>query len=385
MQALVGAVAVATLMGCGLSLTIALVAVRLDLAGFSAHAIGLNTAAGGVATLASAPFIPKVAKRTGVPALLLGSLLLGAAALLGFAFVTSYAAWLVLRFVLGVAVTVMFVLSEFWITSIAPPDRRGVALGAYGASLALGFASGPLLLAVTGTSGALPFHVGAALFLLAACPLAFNARSAPMLDAREGRAMATIAREAPVATLAALLHGAIEVAGMSLLPVYALRMGFGSETGALFAGLFILGNAAFQLPIGWIADKVDRRKLLLVLALAGAAGAAILATAGAGGEPGFGLGLLVWGGIVGAFYPIALAQLGSRYRGSDLASANAACVTAYAIGMLLGPPSIGVGLDAGPAGFFWTIALMVVAYSALVAFRLVRERDAASNAASCAP
>ena len=49
---------VATIVGCALSLSIALISMRLDQVGYSARAIGLNTAAGGVATLAVGPFIP---------------------------------------------------------------------------------------------------------------------------------------------------------------------------------------------------------------------------------------------------------------------------------------------------------------------------------------
>ena len=56
-RVIAAAIFVATIVGCGLSLTIALLAVRLDQAGYSARAIGLNTAAGGVATLIASPWI----------------------------------------------------------------------------------------------------------------------------------------------------------------------------------------------------------------------------------------------------------------------------------------------------------------------------------------
>ena len=361
-RTLAGAISVAALVGCGLSLTIALLAVRLDIAGFSARAIGLNTAAGGVATLVSAPLIPRIARVLGVSRLLFASLMLGGLALLGFTLSDDYTAWLILRFVEGVAVTVMFVLSEFWITSWAPEGRGGLAIGVYVTMLALGFAIGPLILAVVGTAGNLPFYLAAALFFAASLPLLLNARDAPALESRTSKNIVSFLRLAPAATLAGLLHGAIEVAGLGLLPVYALRSGGSAAEGALFASLFVIGNSVLQLPLGLLADRMDRGKLLCGLALAGLAGALFLAIYGIANPLVFAIILLAWGGIVGAFYPVGLGLLGARFAGADLAGANAAFIMTYALGMLLGPPIVGAGLDLAPSGFFWVIAAMIAAY-----------------------
>ena len=369
------AILVATLVGCGLSLTIALVAVRLDQAGYSARAIGLNTAASGVATLVSAPLIPFAARKLGVARLLAGSLFLGGAALVGFTLTTTYASWLGLRFATGISVTVMFILSEFWITTWAPAGRGGLAISLYVTSLAIGFATGPLLLGLTGTAGDLPFLLGAGLFIVAALPLALTAKDAPRLETRSRRPVLAYIREAPAPTLAALLHGAIEVAGLSLLPVYALRSGLGAAEGALFASLFILGNSALQLPLGALADRMDRRVLLVALAAAGGAGAILLALMGARPPLVFEALLLVWGGVVGALYPVGLGLLGALYRDAELASANAANVMSYAAGMLIGPPLIGAGLDAlPPAGFFWAVAGLIALYLCIATPPLLRPR-----------
>ena len=365
-----GAIIVATIVGCGLSLTVALLAVKLEQAGYSARAIGLNTAAGGVATLAAAPFIPWAARRLGVARLLMASLLLGGIALVGFTLTADYTAWLALRFAVGLSVTVMFVLSEFWITTWAPAGRNGLAIAVYVTSLAIGFAVGPLILARVGSAGDLPFFLGAVLFVGAAIPLMLNARDAPRLDTRSRKSMLSFLRESPAATLAGLLHGSIEVAGLSLLPVYAIRSGLSVNQGALFASLFILGNSALQLPLGALADRVDRRKLLLGIAAAGLAGAAFLGLFGTRSLVVFEGVLLLWGGIVGALYPVGLGQLGADYSGADLASANSAFVMTYALGMLVGPPLIGAGLDAAPpAGFFWAIAALIALYLVIAGVR----------------
>jgi MFS family permease len=77
--------------------------------------------------------------------------------------------------------------------------------------------------------------------------------------------------------------------------------------------------------------------------------------------------LVIWGGIVGSLYAVGLAHLGSRYSGPDLASANAAFVMLYSLGMLGGPPIAGLGMDLiSPNGFFFSIAGLLVVYLGLV-------------------
>ena len=81
--------------------------------------------------------------------------------------------------------------------------------------------------------------------------------------------------------------------------------------------------------------------------------------------------LFVWGGIVGSLYPVGLAHLGSRHRGADLASANAAFVMLYSLGMLIAPPLLGAALDIwSPHGFAIGLALLFALYCGLVALRL---------------
>jgi hypothetical protein len=83
--------------------------------------------------------------------------------------------------------------------------------------------------------------------------------------------------------------------------------------------------------------------------------------------------LFVWGGIVGSLYAVGLAQLGARYRGAELASANAAYIMLYCTGTLVGPPLFGVSLDIAPAGLFIALAVMLAAY-----FRVAWRQSATS-------
>jgi MFS family permease len=366
-RAIAAAIATVTIVGIGLSLSMTLLAVRLAEQGFSARAIGVNAAAGGLATLATAPFVPDLARRLGVKRLLVLALIVSAASLAALAASTGYWTWLATRSLLGAALAILFTVSEFWIGSAAPAARRGMILGLYTASFALGVAVGPSILTLTGTQGASPFLAAIVLFLIASLPIALLGGRAPIIEPRARTSVFAFAAAMPTAMLAALLYGVIETGAMGFLPVYALRSGLGAATGAVLVTIFALGNGVFQTPVGLISDWFDRRRLLVLIAGAGAVGALLLPLAREAAFAAFAALLFIWGGVVGSLYAVGLAYLGSRYKGAELASGNAAYIMLYSTGMLVGPPLIGLGLDLAPAGLFVALALMLAAYFVLAA------------------
>jgi MFS family permease len=367
---LASAIASVTIVGIGLSLTMPLLAVRLDAQGFSARAIGLNAAAGGLAVFLGAAAVPALVRWLGVKRLLVLAIVVSCFSLLSFVGTQNYWSWLVIRAYFAAALCVLFVTSEYWINALAPPRQRGFVLGFYATSLSAGFAAGPIILGFTGTEGSLPFFAGMALFALAALPIVLWSGKAPEIETIPRLGFLAVLAGVPLAAFAGLLHGAVETASLGLLPVYALRAGESPETGALLVSLFALGNVVFQLPTGFASDHMDRGRLLVILAALSLCGAMGLALAGPGRFLFFCCLLVLWGGAAGSLYAVGLAHLGSRYSGVDLASANAAFIMLYALGMIAGPPIVGFGMDLiSPNGLFFSMAALLGLYL-LLAWRM---------------
>ncbi|HSP24644.1 MAG TPA: MFS transporter, partial [Saliniramus sp.] len=160
-----------TAVGIGLSLSVPLLSLEMERMGASNTLIGINTAVAGVAAIMVVPFVPKLAARVGVLTLLWLAVGLAALSLIAFKVVFDIFWWFPIRFLFSIALGTMFVLSEFWINSAAPPARRGFVMGIYATVLALGFAAGPAVLALVGTSGWPPYIAGSILCCLAALPL----------------------------------------------------------------------------------------------------------------------------------------------------------------------------------------------------------------------
>jgi MFS family permease len=370
------AIASISVVGIAIGLGTPLLSVVLESRGHSASMIGLNTAVAGVASIVAAPLATPLAMRLGVVWTMLAMILVGAFAFVGFYFAPSFWMWFPLRAILHVALTILFILSEFWISISAPPNRRGFVLGIYATVLSLGFAFGPWLFAKMGSMGFLPFGVTFVIVVLAAIPVLIAAGESPKIHASDEDDQASFARYiwlVPTATAAVLVFGAVETGGFALFPIYGNRIGYPEADAALLLSMIGLGNVILQIPIGLISDRVrDRRLLLLVCAAVGLVGMLALPwyetnwylTAAV---------LFVWGGVVAALYTIGLAHLGSRLTGRELASANAAFVFCYGFGMLIGPQAIGISMDLlGPPGFGYSLAIFFAAYIVLAAIRMRR-------------
>ena len=372
--AMSAAIACVAVVGTGLGLSIPLLSLEMERMGASSVVIGLNTAVAGLAAILTVPFVPRLAARLGVVRLLASAIVLGGLCLVAFKLVPNLVLWFPLRFVFSTTLGVLFVLSEFWINDAAPPERRGLVMGVYATVLALGFAIGPALLTGLGTEGFAPYLAGAGLFFLGLLPLGLARNLSPALDHGEGGGLARYLRLAPVAVLAAALYGAAETGAFAILPLYGLRIGFDAAAGAALVSAAALGNVLFQIPVGLLADRIDRRAVLLGAALLGALGAALIPAVS---ESWAGLAVLifVWGGIAGTLYTVGLAHLGATLRGPDLAGANAAFVMLYNVGLMLGPPLVGGGMDlAPPHGFAWALGLLFLAFAVPVGTSLWRTR-----------
>ncbi|ACP24868.1 probable ABC transporter, permease protein [Sinorhizobium fredii NGR234] len=369
---LIAAVASITAVGIAIGLGLPLLSIIMEKRGIAPTLIGLNSAMAGLASMAAAPFTTKFAHRHGVAPTMLLAILFSAVSALGFYYITNFWLWFPLRIVFHGAITVLFILSEFWINATAPPNRRGFVLGIYGTVLSLGFASGPLLFSVLGSEGILPFAVGAGVILLAAIPIYLARGESPVLDEKPGRHFMRYVFLVPTATAAVFIFGAVESGGLSLFPIFGTRAGFTESQAALLLTVMGVGNFIFQIPLGMLSDHVkDRRTILSALTVIGLIGALFLPMLV---ESWFlmALVLLFWGGCVSGLYTVGLSHLGSRLEGADLAAANAAFVFSYAVGTVAGPQVIGAAMDiTGNDGFAWAIAAFFGLYVVLSLVRIV--------------
>ena len=365
------------LVGIALSLSVALLAIEMERMQVDSFTAGLNTAVLGIGKIAIVLFIPRLAHKFGVRPILFvatAGLLLS---ILAFKALPQIEAWFVLRFIFGAALGAMFTLSEFWINASAPPSKRGVIMGAYATALALGFALGPAVIALVGSEGWTPYVIAACIMALGFVPLLLSGDSTPTVEGDHSSGVLAFVLAAPVATLAGLVFGAMESASVSTLPILGLRAGYPEAAAALLVSIFAAGNIVSQIPIGLLADRVNKVLLLMVIALTSLALVAIVPFV----LDAFwmlALTIFFFGGIVGSLYTVGLAHMGASFSGIQLANANAAFVILYSAGLAIGPPVVGAGMTAFDAtGFSVAVGALLAIYAVVAAGSLFRNRSSA--------
>ncbi|QGW75129.1 MFS transporter [Pseudomonas alkylphenolica] len=328
--------------GLALGVSMPLVSLRLESWGYGSFAIGVMAAMPAIGVLLGASLSSRLAARFGTPGLMRLCLWAGALSIGLLALLPSYPLWLVLRLLIGMILTIVFILGESWINQLVVEQWRGRLVALYGSSYALSQLAGPLLLGVMGSEDDLGFWIGAGLLLLA--PLVLLGRDgAPSAEACSVTLLDLVGfcRRLPVIAWAIALFAAFEAMILTLLPVYCLQQGFSTEIALFMVSTVVVGDALLQLPIGALADRMSRRTLFsgcaLALLLSSLAIPLMLQT------------WAIWplwvlfGASAGGLFTLSLVLIGERYRDDALVRANAHVAQLWGIGCLIGPLVAGAG------------------------------------------
>lgn len=349
-RALVAILTTAFLAGVAMGSAMPMVAIAMEVRGESAVAIGWVSAAAPIAVLVTSPFIPGIVDRIGLLPAIIGGAVITATAFCAMPTLFDPVIWFVLRFVTGVGIAIEWILGETWINAVATSRNRGRVVMLYTLLLTVGFLVGPLLSRYFGVDSWLPFYVASGVIALSVVPLVVARDCAPVLPESARRAFASSFRSAPLIMSVAFVAGFTDAAQVSFLPVYAVRMGLPPESGLVMLTVLIAGSCFLLVLIGWLADRMNRRRLLLICVAATSASGALLPLV-------FDSPYLVWpvlalwGGVTFSLYSVALVIIGDRFPGAALAGASAAFIATFEIGGVSGPVIVGYAVERmGPNG-----------------------------------
>jgi MFS family permease len=343
-------------------ITLPLMSLILDAQGVSKTAIGMSIvvqASGGVllATVMSRLIVQLGAARVMQSATLLASMTLIALGLFQDIYI-----WLPLRFLLGASAAMLWSASETVINELADDEWRGRIMGIYGAAGAAGFALGPIILIVTGSTGMLPFAVTAILVALASLPLFWLGKASIDIASGVRPSLWRIFKFVPHILLLNLSYAATVESVIAFFSLYGIDAGLSEARSLSLLTTFALGGVVLQIPLGWLADHMDRIKMLLVCLLATIIGFLIIPEVinHIWGGPFL---LFTIGGIDGMIYTLSIILLGQTFRGAELAAATVLHTSMWGVGTMLGPVVVGIGMDIlGDYTMPYLIAAIYVVY-----------------------
>jgi len=381
--ALIGALAVVSTLS---SLMWPILSEALRLRGWDDTMIGLNAAAQFSGIVVVALLVTRIIPLLGFFRTIVSGLSVAALSMVLLAVLQDYWAWFVLRFLMGMGVSLLFTAGDTWINSIVDDRARGRWLGIYSTVGMAGWAVGPIMGSMMDPQSIWPFVAGLSAILMATVMLLPSRRIDIRLEAHASHGASGVGPliaafiAAPTVLLASAMFGILEGAVQSFAHLYTMDMLGREHRDVGYAVIWVasVGAIFFQYPVGWLADKVDRGWLLV-----GCVGVlfvmiCLLPVLIEGGAqpwwtpPALALwaSLVVWGGAMGATFTVGITLLGQRFRGVDLVAANAVFSLLFGVGGLMGPFMAGSAMEHfGSQAYPALLATTVLAYTLFAAYR----------------
>ncbi|HEY9032605.1 MAG TPA: MFS transporter [Pseudomonadales bacterium] len=365
LSALLGSVA---LLVSGNTLLMSVLGVRLGLEGIDPTSIGWIMSCYAVGFVFGSLHSYRIIERVGHIRAFATFAGLASIAALMHPLIVDIAFWSILRLVSGISVAGMLLAIESWLSTRASNDSRATLFAGYQMCFYLSATCGQLLLGLSSPTTFEPFNLAGMLLVAALVPLALTRLPAPAIEPAGRLPLGALYRLSPLGPVTCVASGIVISAFGSMGPVYGTLTGLDLDSIARFMAAGVLAAVVFAWPLGRLSDRMDRRRMLLLMSLAGCAFCAAAATLGTTAPWLLIVFSACFMGISAALYPVAVALINDRLQQAEVVPASATLLLGFGIGSCLGPLLIAALIDlVGPGGFFWGITSVLALLSAYAA------------------
>ena len=359
------------MLGNGMHFT--LIGLRGGIEGFSATALAIVTSGYFLGFLSGARLTPVMIRRVGHVRVFaaLGSFM--SAALIAFPLLTDPIAWTLLRILVGFSMSGIYVAAESWLNDSSTNETRGKVLSAYMIAQTLGIigAQGLLTLGDAGTS--VLFMYASILVSVSFAPILLSVTPAPMAEVTRPMPLRKLFSSSPLGTVGIFLLGGVYATQSGMGAVFGSQIDMSAAEIALFVAMLFAGALVFQYPIGWLSDRVDRRKLIFGLATLGTISCLLGWVAGAGLWPIMAAAFFA-GGVTTPLYALFLAYTNDFLSAEEMPAASGGLVFTFGLGAIVGPLVAGWAMQGLNPFAFWLVLGATFAAIALYALYRMTQR-----------
>lgn len=281
----------------------------------------------------------------------------------------------IVRGLLGVCLAVLLSVNESWVADGTPEDSRGGVISLYYVLVKVALMLGPFVVAAFDAAVLPVFMTASALFSLALVPVTLTKIDNPTAPSDDIIGPRIVFRTAPTAAAGALTAGVVNGGVLALLPVFGARLGFSTVEISLTVAAAHLFSLIVQWPAGKISDYVDRRLVILILAVTAAAGALLVATLSLLATPIVIVGLIgLWGAASLSSYSICLAHGADLFAKDQIVGMGSTLLLLFAGGQIVGPLGAAALMNFGPWGLFAFAGAGSALFAVFILWRLATQR-----------
>lgn len=351
-----------------------LLGVRGEIEGFSTFEMSIIMSAYFAGFLGGSRLAPEMIRRVGHVRVFaaLGSFI--SAVLILFPILTDPISWTIGRLVLGFCFSGVYVTAESWLNNAASNENRGQALSLYMVTQTLGIIAAQGLLLTADPSGFVLFVIPSVLVSISFAPILLSISPTPAFETTERMTLRQVMKVSPLGSVGMFLLGGVFAAQYGMAAVYGAMAGLSLPQISMFVAAFYIGATALQFPLGWLSDRMDRRRLIMFASLIGAIGA-LIGTVVGGSFPLLILAALLVGGTANPLYSLLMAYTNDFLEHDQMAAASAGMMFINGVGAISGPIIVGVIMETfGPAGYFGMICVLLVVLAGYALYRMTQRR-----------
>lgn len=280
--------------------------------------------------------------------------------------------WAILRVASGLCIAGCYTVVEAWLQAKVTNENRGRAMGIYRVVDMGGSLAAQLLIGFLSPASYVSYNILALICCATLIPITLTKVTQPKIPtAPRLRPMLAITRS-PLAA-AGVVVAALSSASFRMVgPVYGIEVGLKIDQISYFLAAFVLGGALSQYPVGWLADKYDRRWVLIWLSAAAIASCFITAFI----PPINNTIILINAGFFGLttfpIFSVAAAHAHDFAETDERVELSAALMFFFACGAIAAPYLASKLIEAfGPSALFMMVA---AGHAVLVVFGISRMR-----------
>lgn len=286
--------------------------------------------------------------------------------------ITDPIVWGLGRVLVGFCFSGVYVTAESWLNNASDNENRGKALSLYMIVQMVGIVTAQSLILVADPGGFVLFVIPSMLISLSFAPILLSISPTPAFETAKPLSLRQMMAISPLGCVGMFLLGGVFSAQFGMAPVYGAEAGLSVAQISTFVSTFFIGALVLQYPIGWLSDRMDRRRLILICA----------AICGSGGIVGMAFGSLfpallaaglMVGGMSNPLYSLIIAYTNDLLDRDDMPAAAGAMVFINGLGAVATPLVIGWLMGHfGAWAFFLMIAVLGFAISGYAAWRMTR-------------
>jgi len=361
------------MLGYGLQST--LIGVRASLEDFNTSTTGLIMSGYFIGLIIGCNFVPKIIGRVGHIRTFGALASLASTSILVQAVFVDPLVWFVMRFITGFSYAGLYIVAESWLNEAAENETRGQLLSFYMLITLGGTAGGQFLLNLSPPSGFGSFILVSLIVSLAVIPILLSATRAPQYNIMENTSIIQLYRVSPLGVFGMLMSGMAMGSIFGMGAVYATDVGMSVKEISLFMGTLILGGFLFQYPLGWISDRIGRRKVIIFCSIGGAAMSFFAMTASGVGIMFYTVVAMV-GGLTMPLYSLCGVHTNDYLTPTQMVAASGTLVLLSSTGAAVGSPLTAFVMDYfGPQAFYGSMGIMLSSIALFSLWRSTQRAD----------